>query len=73
MIPFNEIKTGDYIVGEYEGKMWPGEVNRLNHAEKQVCLETEVQEFWFEPEHLYPIPISDESFFSAQSPCKAIV
>ncbi len=48
-------------MGEYEGKMWPGEVTRLNHAEKQVGVETEVQEFWFEPEHLYPISISDES------------
>ena len=61
MIKFHEIKIGDYVIGEYEGQRWPGEVTRLNGDEKQVCVETEVQEFWFEPEHLYPIPISDES------------
>ncbi|WP_153797315.1 hypothetical protein [Foetidibacter luteolus] len=61
MIKFNEIKIGDYVIGEYEGQKWEGEVTRLNGDEKQVCVETDVQEFWFEPEHLYPIPLSDES------------
>jgi len=52
MIKFNELKIGDFVKGEYEGK--------LNGDEKQVCVETDVQEFWFEQEHLYPIPLSDE-------------
>ena len=61
MIKFNELKIGDYVIAEYEGTKWEGEVVRLNHDEKQVCVETEVQEFWYEPEHLYPIEISNES------------
>ena len=61
MIKFNEIKIGDFLLGEYEGKKWEGEVVNLNSDEKQVCLATEVQEFWFETEDLYPIPIADES------------
>jgi len=61
MIKFNETKIGDYVIGEYEGQKWEGEVTALNGDEKQVCVQTEVQEFWFEPEHLYPIPITDES------------
>lgn len=61
MIKFNEIKVGDYLMGEFEGKMWEGEVTRLNGEDKQVCVATDVQEFWFEPEHLYPIPLSDEA------------
>lgn len=61
MIKFNDIKIGDYLMGEFEGKMWEGEVVRLNGEDKQVCVQTDVQEFWFEPEHLYPIPLSDES------------
>ncbi len=60
MIKFNEIKMGDYVMGEFEGKMWRGEVTNLNGDEKQVCVETDVQAFWFEPQHLFPIPISDE-------------
>ena len=61
MIKFNEIKMGDFLEGEYEGKRWEGEVVNLNGNEKQVCLATEVQEFWFETDDLYPIPISDEA------------
>jgi hypothetical protein len=61
MIKFNDIKIGDYLKGEFEGKMWEGEVVRLNSEDKQVCVQTDVQEFWFEPEHLHPIPLNDES------------
>jgi hypothetical protein len=61
MIKYNEIKIGDFLLGEYEGKMWQGEVVNLNGDEKQVCLATDVQEFWFETEDLYPLPISDEA------------
>lgn len=61
MIKFNDIKIGDYLRAEYEGKMWDGEVVRLNGSEKQVCVQTDVQEFWFEPEHLYPIELSEDA------------
>ncbi len=61
MIKFNDIKTGDYVKGEFEGKMWEGEVVRLNGEDKQVCVQTDVQEFWFDQEHLHPIPLSDEA------------
>ena len=61
MIKFSEIKIGDFLIGEYEGQKWEGEVVRLNNDEKQVCLATDVQDFWFETEDLYPIPISNEA------------
>ncbi len=61
MIKFSDIKIGDYLKAEYEGKMWEGEVVELNGDEKQVCVQTEVQEFWFETDHLYPIELSDEA------------
>lgn len=60
MIKFSEIKVGDYVVVDYEGQRWDGQVTRLNGDEKQVCVETDVQEFWYDTAHLYPIPISDE-------------
>lgn len=61
MIKYHDIKIGDYIKAEYEGKMWEGEVVNLNGDEKQVCVDTGVQEFWFEQEHLYPLELNDES------------
>jgi hypothetical protein len=61
MIPIHELKVGDYVIAEFEGAKWNGEVTRLNTDEKQICVQTEVQEFWYEEEHLFPIPLSDES------------
>ncbi len=61
MIKFNDIKVGDLLFAEYEGKTREGEVTGLNGDEKQVRVETEVQEFWYETEDLQPIPINDES------------
>jgi len=60
MIKFNELHVGNYVMVEYEGGMRRGEVTDLNRDEKQVCVETEVQSFWYDPEHLYPIPLNDE-------------
>jgi len=61
MLNFNELKIGDYVIAEYEGQKWEGEVTDLNHDDKQICVLTEVQEFWYDPDDIYPIPISDES------------
>ena len=60
MIKFNELKPGDIVMAEYEGQKWQGTVKDVNREEKEVCVETSVQDFWFTPEHLYPIPLSDE-------------
>ncbi|TKK68517.1 hypothetical protein FC093_10360 [Ilyomonas limi] len=60
MIKFSELKEGDYVMVDFEGKMWRGVVTDLNHDEKQICVETEVQDFWYEPAHVYPIPLNDE-------------
>lgn len=59
MIKFNDIKIGDFLCAEYEGKLWEGEVTLLNGDEKQVCVQTEVQEFWFETDKLHPIPLNE--------------
>ena len=61
MIKINELKQGDYVIAEFEGQKWDGVVTRINNDEKQVCVETEVQEFWYDPEDLYPIPVTDAS------------
>jgi hypothetical protein len=64
MIKFSDIKIGDYLNAEYEGKTWEGEVVNLNGDEKQVCVQTAVQEFWFETDQLHPIPLSEEALLN---------
>ncbi|MFP5040331.1 hypothetical protein [Parasediminibacterium sp. JCM 36343] len=58
MIKFQDIQIGDYVNAEYEGQLWEGEVVGLQKDQHLVQVLTDVQEFWFEPEHLYPIPLN---------------
>ena len=60
MIKFNEIKVGDYLVADNDGDTKQGEVTDLNHNEKQVCVDTGAQEFWYETEQLAPIALDEE-------------
>ncbi len=60
MIRFNDLQPGDLVIAEYDGQQWEGVVKELNHEDKEVCVETSVQEFWFTPDHLYAIPLSDK-------------
>ena len=60
MIKMQELKTGDLILADYEGEKWEGIVKQLNWEDKEVCVETDVQDFWFKPEVLYPIPLDEE-------------
>ena len=60
MIKMQELKIGDYIFADYDGENWEGLVKDLNFQDKEVCLETDVQEFWFKPEALRPIPLTDK-------------
>ena len=60
MIKFSELKPGGIIWADYEDKMWEGIVKEVNREEKEVCVETKVQKFWFSPEHLHPIMLSDD-------------
>jgi hypothetical protein len=59
MIKFSEIKVGDLVLADNEGQHIEGEVTELNHEDKEVCVQTAVQDFWFTPDQLYPIPLDD--------------
>ncbi|MBC7626645.1 hypothetical protein [Ferruginibacter sp.] len=60
MIKFQDIKIGDYLMADNDGDTLQGEVTNLNGDEKQVCVDTGTQEFWFETSQLKPIPLDDE-------------
>ncbi len=60
MIKFGELKNGDYVLAESNGQAWRGEVVGFNHDEKQVCVNNGVQDFWFDTEDLYPLPVDEE-------------
>jgi len=63
MIKFSELKPGDIVMTEFEGQQREGVVVELNREDKEVGVETDVQEFWFTPEHLFPILLNEEQLF----------
>ncbi len=60
MIKFQDIKVGDYLMADNDGDTLQGEVTNLNGDEKQVCVDTGTQEFWFEISQLNPIPLDEK-------------
>ncbi len=60
MLKLSELQPGDIVMAEFEGQKMEGTVKELNKEDKEVCVETSVQEFWFKPEHLFPIPLTEE-------------
>lgn len=66
MIKFSELKPGDFVMAEFEGKQSEGMVTELNREDKEVCVETDVQDFWFTPDHLYPIPLDEAQLMKLQ-------
>jgi hypothetical protein len=60
MVRFQDLKPGDFVIASFDGEKWEGTVKELNREDKEVCVETGVQEFWFKPEDLHGIPLDDE-------------
>jgi hypothetical protein len=60
MIKFQDIKVGDYLMADNDGDTLQGEVTNLNGDEKQVCVDTGTQEFWFEISQLSAIPLDEK-------------
>jgi hypothetical protein len=59
MLKFNEIKKGDYVVADFDGNKQVGMVTGLMPDAHDVCINNGVQEFWFKPEELTAVDISD--------------
>ena len=60
MIKFNELQIGDVVEVEYNGKKSEGEVIDLDHDDKEACVQTDVQDFWYTPDQIFAIPLSDD-------------
>ena len=66
MIKFQEIQIGDFVIADNDGDKRQGEVTNLNRDEKQVCVNTGAQDFWYEPEQLSPIALDEEQLTRLQ-------
>ena len=60
MIKFSELRKGDYVLAENDTQAWQGEVTDFNNDEKQVEINNGIQEFWFNCDQLFPIPLDEQ-------------
>ncbi len=66
MINMHELEKGDYVIADFAGQLQEAIVIGINLTEGQVHVDTDVQDFWYEPHHLYPIPLNDEELIKFQ-------
>jgi hypothetical protein len=60
MINLHDVKAGDTVLVEFEGNMIEGHVLEVNREDKQVCVQTGEQEFWYDLDVLYAIPLNED-------------
>jgi len=60
MIKFQELKVGDHVMADNDGDSKRGEITGFNKNEKQVCVDTGAQGFWYEVDQLSAIPVTEE-------------
>lgn len=59
MLKITELKSGDIIHVNDEGVMREGVVVKTDHAENLVLVDNGVQEFWYTPEEIFPLPLDE--------------
>jgi hypothetical protein len=60
MINLHELRTGDIVLAEYEGTRFEGEVIGIDREERKVNIQTSVQDFWYDSQDLYAIPLDEQ-------------
>jgi hypothetical protein len=63
MINLHDVKAGDTVLVEYEGEKREGLVVEVNREDKQACIQTGEQEFWYDLTDLYSLPLDEEQLF----------
>jgi hypothetical protein len=61
MIKLGELKSGDIVHVNDEGVEREGVVVDVSHEDHKVQVDNGIQEFWYDPEQLSPIPL-DENY-----------
>jgi hypothetical protein len=60
MLKIGDLKQGDIIFVDDEGIRREGTVVRISHEENEALVDNGIQEFWYTPEEMHPIPLSED-------------
>jgi hypothetical protein len=60
MLKIGNLKAGDIITVDDDGVMREGIVVSVSHEEHQALVDNGVQEFWYSPEEMHPVPLNED-------------
>ncbi|MDQ6610699.1 MAG: hypothetical protein M3Y85_12850 [Bacteroidota bacterium] len=60
MIKISDLKEGNVVNILNEGVEIPGRVDQVSREENQACIDNGVQEFWYNPDEIVPVPMSED-------------
>ncbi len=63
MLKLGELKHGDIVTLNDEGVQREGTVVKVSHEERQALINNGVQEFWYDLDHIQPIPLDEKQLF----------
>lgn len=64
MVKISELREGDVVKVLYEGEEREGTVVKISREENMACIDNGIQEFWYAPEEIVPVPITEERLIS---------
>jgi len=60
MVKISELKEGDVVKVLFDGGEREGVVTDVSREENMACVDNGVQEFWYPPEEIIPVPLTGE-------------
>jgi hypothetical protein len=59
MLKLGDLKQGDIVLVNDEGVEREGTVEKISHENRQALVDNGVQEFWYDLDHIRPIPLDE--------------
>lgn len=60
MVKITELREGDVVKILEEGLEREGTVVSISREENMACVDNGIQEFWYAPEDIVPVPMTEE-------------
>jgi len=60
MLKLNELKAGDIVMVKDDDLEREGTVVEISHEQHEALVDNGIQEFWYHPEEMYPVPLNEE-------------
>jgi hypothetical protein len=60
MVKITDLKPGDVVKVIDEGVERDGIVEEISREENMACINNGVQEFWYPPEEIVPVPLTEQ-------------